>query len=180
MSYRRLVGAVTIGLAAHLAGCEQAAESPSSLSSAEETRVAEYVGGQQCAACHRAETDAWLGSHHDLAMQVADSGTVLGDFEDADFNYNDVTTEFFRRGIEYWVRTDGPDGEPADYQVSHAFGRGLATGRGRRPARVPSLSRRHRGPYGSAALDWHFSELERYLCGVSFNRSAEELRLSDG
>jgi len=122
MDYRRLVGAAAIGLAAHLAGCEQPAETPSSFSSAEESRVAEYVGGQQCAACHGAETDAWLGSHHDLAMQVADSSTVLGDFANAEFNYNGVRTEFTRRGSEYWVRTDGPDGEPTDYEVTHAFG----------------------------------------------------------
>ncbi len=112
--------AVAIVLAAHLAGCEQAAESPSS--SAEDTRTAEYIGGQQCAACHLDEADAWLGSHHDLAMQVADSGAVLGDFADVEFNYNGVRTEFFRRGVEYWVRTDGPDGELTEYQITHAFG----------------------------------------------------------
>ena len=114
--------AVAIGLALHLAGCEQAPESPSSFSSVEATARAEYVGGQQCATCHVDAANAWLGSHHDLAMQVADPSTVLGDFDDAEFSYNDVLTEFFRRGVEHWVRTDGPDGELTEYQITHAFG----------------------------------------------------------
>ena len=118
-STRRLVA---IGLAAHLAGCDQAPESPPSLSAIEESRLADYVGGQQCAACHVDATNAWLGSHHDLAMQVADSSTVLGDFDDAEFSYNGVRTEFFRRGVDHWVRTDGPDGMLTEYRVTHTFG----------------------------------------------------------
>ncbi len=113
---------MAIGLAALLAGCEQAPESAPSFSSVGQISIAEYVGGQQCAACHIDATNSWLGSHHDLAMQVADANSVLGDFDDAEFNYNSVKTEFFRRGIEYWVRTDGPDGELTEYQVTHAFG----------------------------------------------------------
>ena len=48
--------------------------------------AASYVGGQACAACHSAEYQAWKGSHHDLAMQVADEKTVLGNFNDAKFS----------------------------------------------------------------------------------------------
>ncbi|MCZ6585676.1 MAG: tetratricopeptide repeat protein [Gammaproteobacteria bacterium] len=84
--------------------------------------MADYVGGQQCAACHVDATNSWLGSHHDLAMQVADSSTVLGDFDDAEFSYNGVRTEFFRRGVDHWVRTDGPDGMLTEYRVTHTFG----------------------------------------------------------
>ena len=28
-----------------------------------------FVGVAACAGCHKAETEAWRGSHHDLAMQ---------------------------------------------------------------------------------------------------------------
>jgi hypothetical protein len=49
-----------------------------------------FVGGDACRDCHAAEFADWQGSHHDLAMQHADSATVLGDFQDATFNYFDT------------------------------------------------------------------------------------------
>jgi len=83
---------------------------------------AEYVGGQQCAACHPAEAELWLGSHHDLAMQAASPDSVLGDFSGAQFDYNGITSAFFVREGAYWIRTDGPDGRLAEYQITHTFG----------------------------------------------------------
>ena len=41
---------------------------------------ATYVGRAACASCHAHETQLFTGSRHDLAMQPADSSTVLGDF----------------------------------------------------------------------------------------------------
>jgi predicted CXXCH cytochrome family protein len=112
----------TLVLAFLLAGCEPGTETPLSPIPGESVTAAEYVGGQQCAACHVDQATAWTESHHDLAMQTADASTVLGDFDNATFQYNDVTTEFFRRGTAHWVRTDGPDGELTEYEITHAFG----------------------------------------------------------
>ncbi len=39
---------------------------------------ATYVGGQSCAACHKPEYDLWSGSHHDLAMQMANESHRWG------------------------------------------------------------------------------------------------------
>ena len=100
---------------------EPAPIEPSS-SSAQSNDQATYVGGQQCAACHPAEAELWAGSHHDLAMQAADSDSVLGDFSNTQFDYNGVTSEFFVRDDSFWVRTDGPDGELMDYEITHTFG----------------------------------------------------------
>jgi len=55
-------------------------------------------------------------------MLPANAETVLGDFEDASFTYGSVTSTFFRRGDEYWVRTDGPDGELTEYRIAYTFG----------------------------------------------------------
>jgi predicted CXXCH cytochrome family protein len=55
-------------------------------------------------------------------MQVADESTVLGDFADARFHYAGVTSRFFRRDGKFMVRTDGPDGKLADFEVRHTFG----------------------------------------------------------
>ena len=73
--------------------------------------AATFVGRQACAQCHAREVELWEGSHHDLAMQVADQSTVLGDFDDATVTYNGITSTFFKREGKFLVRTDGPEGE---------------------------------------------------------------------
>ena len=84
--------------------------------------TASYVGAQACAACHKAETMAWSGSHHALAMQPATPATVLGDFSGVTLQQDGVKTTFFRDGDRFMVRTDGPDNAPHDYQVAYTFG----------------------------------------------------------
>jgi predicted CXXCH cytochrome family protein len=83
---------------------------------------ATFVGGAACVSCHSAEAEAWRGSHHQLAMQPATDSTVLGDFHDATFAYGAVVSRFFRRDGAFMVRTDGPDGRLADYDIKHTFG----------------------------------------------------------
>ena len=82
----------------------------------------EYVGRAACAGCHQPEDSLWRGSHHAQAMAVADSATVLGNFENASYTYNGLTSRFFRRDGQYWVNTEGPDGTLVDYPVSYTFG----------------------------------------------------------
>jgi tetratricopeptide (TPR) repeat protein len=83
---------------------------------------ATYVGAGTCASCHATETALWESSHHDLAMQHADENTVLGDFDDASFEKDGVTTTFFRKDGDFVVRTDGPDGSLEDFEVLFTFG----------------------------------------------------------
>lgn len=110
------IAAVVCALAA-LTGCSRAPV-------AQQTEVAPtYVGRAACAECHAAEAKAYAGSDHDRAMQPATAATVQGDFNHARFTYTTgVTTTFFRKGQEFWVRTDGPDGKLTDYRVSYTFG----------------------------------------------------------
>lgn len=86
------------------------------------TTSARYVGRARCAACHPAETEAFVGSHHDLAMQPPTPQTVLGDFGGSSFTHFDVTSTFTRKGEDFVVRTDGPDGALRDYRVAYVFG----------------------------------------------------------
>jgi len=81
-----------------------------------------YVGGEACSVCHQRETELWNGSDHDLAMQVADEKTVLGNFNNATFRKDGVTSTFFKRGGQFFVRTDGPDGKLADFEIKYTFG----------------------------------------------------------
>ena len=82
----------------------------------------EFVGRQVCAGCHAEQEKLWQGSHHDLAMQEATAETVLGDFNDREFTHAGTTSRFFRKDDRFMVRTDGPDGKLADYEIKYTFG----------------------------------------------------------
>ena len=81
-----------------------------------------YVGSAACAGCHQQQNLAWKGSHHDLAMQHANEKTVLGDFSNQKFTYNGITSTFFKKDNQFFVNTDGPQGELKDYRIEYAFG----------------------------------------------------------
>lgn len=81
-----------------------------------------FVGREQCVGCHQQEAGEWQGSHHDLAMQEASTETVLGDFENATFDYFGVVSTFFKRDGRFFVNTDGPDGKLTDYPIAYTFG----------------------------------------------------------
>jgi predicted CXXCH cytochrome family protein len=84
--------------------------------------VAAYVGRQICGQCHAQIEQRWRGSHHDLAMQPPTEATVAGDFNGTRFTYAGITSTFSRRDGKFVVRTDGPDGALADYEVKYTFG----------------------------------------------------------
>jgi predicted CXXCH cytochrome family protein len=84
--------------------------------------AATFVGSDTCAACHHTEADLWHGSQHRLAMQHATDKSVLGDFNDASFDYYNVHSRFVRRGGKYLVETDGADGKIATFEVKYTFG----------------------------------------------------------
>jgi tetratricopeptide (TPR) repeat protein len=84
--------------------------------------VASYVGTAACVACHSGEAEAWRESHHAKAMQPATAETVLGDFRDATFRYEGVTSRFSTRDGRYYVTTDGADGKPTEFEIRYTFG----------------------------------------------------------
>jgi len=81
-----------------------------------------FVGRETCRPCHEQADVAWSGSDHDLAMDVATDETVLGDFNNAVFVSKGRETRFFRKGDSFFANTQGADGEPADFQITHVFG----------------------------------------------------------
>jgi hypothetical protein len=60
------------------------------------TPPAAFAGSAACVECHADAFEAWSGSHHDRAMQVANDETVLGDFDDASFPSFPVVTRLSR------------------------------------------------------------------------------------
>ena len=81
-----------------------------------------FVGSETCASCHSGEAKLWHGSQHAHAMAHATKDTVLGDFNDASFDYFGVHSRFFRDGDKFMVETDGPDGKLAAFEVKYTFG----------------------------------------------------------
>jgi Flp pilus assembly protein TadD len=82
----------------------------------------QFIGSAACANCHETHYKDWRGSHHELAMQVADQSTVLGDFDDATFDYYGKSTRFTTRDDRYFVRTENSNGEDEDFLVAYTFG----------------------------------------------------------
>ncbi len=115
-----IVGAIVtiaiVFLAVRYSGLE------TSQTTADLTARHDYVGASSCAGCHQQQVDDWRGSHHDLAMQHANDDTVLGNFNDARFEYFGVRSSFSRKDGKFLVRTDGPDGKLQDYEVKYTFG----------------------------------------------------------
>jgi len=81
-----------------------------------------YVGVGQCRECHAKEVELWTGSHHELAMQVANDKTVLGKFDHTKFPNHGITSTFFKRGDKFFVNTDGADGKLHDFEIKYTFG----------------------------------------------------------
>lgn len=82
----------------------------------------QFIGSQSCESCHQAEIDRWQGSHHQLAMQKANAGTVLGDFNDVTVPYFDTSATFSRRDDRYFATTENANGEQEEFEVTHTFG----------------------------------------------------------
>lgn len=81
-----------------------------------------FVGSMACRDCHSSAYEKWKGSDHERAMDVASEKTVLGDFNNTTFTHRGVTSRFFRRGGKFFVETEGPDGAPGTFEITHTFG----------------------------------------------------------
>ena len=95
---------------------------PEALRARSEAPPLNFVGSQACAGCHRQQTALWMQSQHKHAMQHASAATVLGDFDNASFDYYGVHSRFFKKDSKFFVETDGPDGKLATFEVKYTFG----------------------------------------------------------
>ena len=81
-----------------------------------------YVGDANCVACHQTEVDLWKGSHHDLAMQVANEETVLGDFNNVETTIDGVSYLLFKKESGFYVRIKEIDNSVKEYKIAYTFG----------------------------------------------------------
>ncbi len=81
-----------------------------------------YIGSESCQSCHQAEYSDWTQSHHFRAMQTASPETVVGDFNDARFEYGGLSHRFFRQDDKFMVETDNAKGELETFEIKYTFG----------------------------------------------------------
>jgi predicted CXXCH cytochrome family protein len=86
------------------------------------SELSAFAGSGSCLSCHAREAELWAGSHHDLAMQPASAGSVLGDFDGATLEHFNSTSRFTNLDGEFFVTTLGPDGGSHAYKVAWVFG----------------------------------------------------------
>jgi len=103
-------------------GCNHRSKDSIGEDSAKKTSQLEYVGRENCKACHEKEYDLFSGSDHDQAMEHATEETVMGNFNDASVTHYDITTQFYKRDGKFLVKTEGPSGELEEFEVRYTFG----------------------------------------------------------
>lgn len=81
-----------------------------------------FIDNKTCQQCHQKESNEWMHSHHANAMNTATNKTVLGNFNHTQFVKHDITTTFFIKNNVYYINTQGPDGQLADFKVEYTFG----------------------------------------------------------
>ncbi|GAA4954822.1 tetratricopeptide repeat protein [Algibacter agarivorans] len=81
-----------------------------------------FLGDETCKTCHADQFKSWQGSHHDKAMQVVSDSSVIGNFNNVKFKSQGVTSHFYKKGKDYFVNTEGPEGDYVDYKIEYAFG----------------------------------------------------------
>ena len=82
----------------------------------------QYVGRDKCIDCHKDQYELFKGSHHDMAMDIATDETVLGDFNNTTFTNFGVTSKFYKKGDDFYVYTEGTDGEMKEFKIDYTFG----------------------------------------------------------
>jgi predicted CXXCH cytochrome family protein len=117
-----MMSAAAIVLAGYYSFAPRSSSGPGSVASPATNDPPSYVGATACGQCHQTQLKAWIGSHHDLAMQEATERSILGDFNGAKFTHHGIESVFFQQAGKYFVHTEGPDGQPADFEIRYTFG----------------------------------------------------------
>ena len=70
-----------------------------------------YIGSASCKQCHLKEYNEWTLSDHYMAMQIANDSTVLGNFNNATYTADGITSRFFKRDGKFFIHTQSEDGK---------------------------------------------------------------------
>ena len=102
-------------------GCKQATDKTEEIGKVAALQKS-FMGSASCKSCHEKQFADWQLSDHYRAMQHAADSTVLGNFNNATFTADGVSSKFFKREGKFFINTQGPDGLNHDYEVLYVFG----------------------------------------------------------
>jgi cytochrome c553 len=124
MRFRNILHIVLIIEILLFIGCQKKSdlETPDQIPAKRQSKGIEYVGRQACIDCHKNQYDLYVGSDHDMAMDIATEETVLGDFNDVTFNHFGVSSRFYKKAGKHYVYTEGPEGDYEEYEIKYTFG----------------------------------------------------------
>lgn len=81
-----------------------------------------YVGSEICTGCHKAETEAWAGSHHALAWTKPGPQTVVADFDGTTFEHDGMSVQFRIENGDYFATVTESDGSTTDHRIHSVAG----------------------------------------------------------
>ncbi len=80
-----------------------------------------YTGSSACVECHPTQATAWRESDHFRSMQVANSDSVLGDFDDVRLTFHGRASRLYRKDSRYFIETRIGD-ETLTFPIAYTFG----------------------------------------------------------
>lgn len=82
-----------------------------------------YIKSENCLACHEQKYESWSHTHHSKMTQEATPDAVTGDFtKDNTFEYLGVKTKMERRGDEFFMNFEHPDGRRETNKIHRTVG----------------------------------------------------------
>ncbi|WP_163938407.1 cytochrome c3 family protein [Paraferrimonas sp. SM1919] len=82
--------------------------------------VASSYQPQDCVNCHQSQNQNWQQSHHAHSMAIADTGSVLADFN-TEAKHFSQTARFYRKNQQFFAEVSSGD-KAVTYQVKYTFG----------------------------------------------------------
>jgi len=84
---------------------------------------ANYIKSENCLTCHEQKYKSWEHTYHSKMTQEATPAAVAGDFEKNNtFEYLGVKTKMERRGNEFFMNFDYPDGKKESDKIYRTVG----------------------------------------------------------
>ena len=123
MNPRTTVPILLLGTAALVIGwwvMDDSRPPPEDVPSAEDAGAA-FAGSDSCNECHPAEHAAWKSSHHFKNMQRPSRHSVIGDFEDAVYEYRGTSSRMHYQGAEYFMEYTDPEGETERLDIDYVL-----------------------------------------------------------
>ncbi len=80
-----------------------------------------FVDEKTCASCHADQAAAFAKSHHARRWLSPMKRRCGATSTTSMFDHDGAVATFSRRDGRFFVRTEGPDGKPADFEVKYTF-----------------------------------------------------------